>query len=50
MAMVSEAGNAHLPGPMVSVACDQLEAEGHKEKKHRIDAGEQHFYIDGLWH
>jgi len=50
MAMVSEAGNAHLLGPMMSMTCYQLETEGHKEKKHRIEAGEQHFCIDGLCH
>src|SRR5262245_8094829 len=50
MAMVSEACDAHLLGPMMGMTCDQLETEGHKEKKHRIGAGEQHFCIDGLWH
>jgi hypothetical protein len=48
--MVSEAGNAHLLGPTMSVTCDQLQTEGHEEKKDRIEAREQDFCIDGLWH
>src|SRR5262249_5527456 len=46
MAMVSETGNAHLLGSMMSMTCDQLETKGNQEKKHRIGAGEQHFCID----
>jgi hypothetical protein len=50
MAMVSEAGNAHLLGPMMGMACYQLETDGDKEKKHRIGACQERFYVDGLWH
>jgi len=50
MAMASEAGNTHLLGPMMGMACYQLETDGDKEKKHRIGACQEHFYVDGLWH
>jgi len=48
--MESEAGNAHLLGPMMGMTCYQLETEGDKEKEHRIGAGQEHFYVDSLWH
>jgi hypothetical protein len=50
MAMVSEAGNAHLLGPMMRITCYQLETQGDKEKKHCICASQQDFYVDRLWH
>jgi hypothetical protein len=50
MAMVSEAGNDHLLGPLMGMTCYQLETEGNEEKKHRIAAGQEHFYVDDLYH
>ena len=48
--MVSETGNAHLLGPMMGMTSHQLETEGDNEKKYRIGAGQENFYVNGLRH
>jgi hypothetical protein len=48
--VVSETRDAHLLGPMMRITRNQLETEGDKEKKHRVGARQEHFYVDGLLH